>query len=67
VLDAYEEANKGEEADEGEEGGKPMELNSLMQPTKQAPLPHKTCSIHFRTVPATVPMAEIENVYYDFL
>nr|CAD2164135.1 unnamed protein product [Meloidogyne enterolobii] len=62
VLDTYEDANKGEEADEGEEGEKPMELNSLMQPTKQAPLPHKTCSIHFRTVPATVPMAEIENL-----
>ncbi|KAL7069730.1 hypothetical protein ACQ4LE_011169 [Meloidogyne hapla] len=63
VLDASDDAKRVDEgADEGEEQENLMELNPPIQPLKQAPLPHKTCSIHFRTVPSTVPLAEIENL-----
>ena len=65
LLDPSEEA-KGEQAEEGEGEETPIELNPPIQPPKRAPLPHKTCSIHFRTVPATVPLAEIENVVLKF-
>ncbi|KAF7633128.1 hypothetical protein Mgra_00007491 [Meloidogyne graminicola] len=52
---------KIEDVEENVEG-KPIELNPIIQQTKQTPLPYKTCSIHFRTVPVTVTLTEIENL-----
>jgi hypothetical protein len=48
-----------------EEGGEQKYVDEMSQLSKRAPLPHKTCSIHFRTVPVAVPLAEIENVTFE--